>query len=349
MVQIYFRGGEDIDFAVIGPNHGLQGTGGRFRAGFARYAMELAINAVANADFWLAPNKFSVSSFWFTARINVSGGTNPGLNGNYLWYLTDSGGVIRIRIRLVSQNNAFSSVIWAVDKVNSVGTATQLGSNFTLSNIGTSVLCKLDIQCVYSTTGTFNIYMAASDGSASTLAFTYTGDVTTDSQTLVTGFALGQPGSGGGNYCDWSEVIVSDTDTRTMGLVTLAPVANGNTHTFDTGSPAAANVNETTLNLTTFDGSSVAGQIDQYTIGTLPTGTWQILDFAVSAQLIVGATGPLHMDLGVRSGSTPADYWSSDIAVATNWTTYVYDWPNDPSTSALWTALPVNIGLRSVV
>jgi hypothetical protein len=70
---------------------------------------------------------------------------------------------------------------------------------------------------------------------------------------------------------------VSDSDTRGMaGLVTLPPVANGNTHNFDVGTPAASNVNKIIINDSTFDGATTPGLIDQYTIGSLPAGSWQI-------------------------------------------------------------------------
>lgn len=348
MVTIYFRGGEDVDFTGVGTARGVDTTGGRFRAGYARNSLQITTLGI-NDTFWTAVNKFSVSSLWWTARVLPNGGTNPGGTGTHFWHFTDAAGVVRLRARLVSQNNAFNAVVWAIEKVNAAGTATQLGSNIQFTGMGTNVLSKMDIQINYSTTGSLTIYTAAADGSGSVTAFTYSGDVTTDGQTLLAGFDLGHPGTGSGCFTNWSEIMVADSDSRTLGLVTLVPTANGNTHNFDTGTPAAANINENAINDATLDGSSVAGQIDQYTIGTLPTGTFSILQIGITARMMKGLSGPAHMDLGVRSGSTPADYWSPDVALPTLWQSFVYDWTVDPSTSAPWLVLPVNIGLRSVV
>ena len=125
-----------------------------------------------------------------------------------------------------------------------------------------------------------------------------------------------------------------------------APTAHGNTHNFDTGSPAASNVNETSLNDATLDGSASAGQIDQYTIPSIAAGTFTITAVGVSARCQKGASGPTKMDLGVRSGGS--DYWSSDQALTTTWAGYQNWWVTDPNTAATWAALPSNIGLKSV-
>jgi hypothetical protein len=113
-------------------------------------------------------------------------------------------------------------------------------------------------------------------------------------------------------------------------LQTLAPVANGNTHNFDTGTPGRSKVNENTLNDTTLDGSTTAGQIDQYTI-PVPShpGTFAIVAVGVSARMQKGTSGPSKMDLGVRSGGT--DYWSTDISLGASWATSQNWWTTDPT------------------
>jgi hypothetical protein len=131
-----------------------------------------------------------------------------------------------------------------------------------------------------------------------------------------------------------------------MDSADARPVANGNTHNFDTGSPAASKVNETTLDDTTLDGSTTAGQIDQYTIPAITSGTFGIIAIGVSARMQKGTSGPSKMDLGTRVSGT--DYWSTDFSLAASWQTSQYWQTVDPSTSAAWTALPTNIGLKSV-
>jgi hypothetical protein len=138
---------------------------------------------------------------------------------------------------------------------------------------------------------------------------------------------------------------VSDSDTRSLGLQTFQPVANGNTHSFDTGSPAASNVNEVTLDDTTYDGSSTAGQIDQYTIPSLASG-YGVVAFGVSARAAKGASGPTKIDLGVRVGGS--DYWSSDQSLGVSLLNYQIWWSTNPNTTVPWVGVPDNIGLQSV-
>ena len=131
-----------------------------------------------------------------------------------------------------------------------------------------------------------------------------------------------------------------------MFLQTLAPVANGNTHNFDTGTPLASNVNEVVLSQATLDGSTTAGQIDQYTIPALVAGSYSIVDVSITAQLIKGASGPSKMDLGVRSGAV--DTWGADKSLFNYWESFQSNWALDPATTLAWAALPTNIGIKSV-
>jgi len=225
----------------------------------------------------------------------------------------------------------------AAFKVSNAGVATQLGSNFSLP-FSTSSVDKLDFYIDYQAAGTFTVYLNGIQ------VFTYSGDVTTDGTTTLTGLRLASLGHS--RNFNWSEVMLTDFDTRSWNLQTLAPVANGNTHNFDTGSPAASNVNEITLSDATLDGSTSAGQIDQYTLPAIASGTYSIVSIGVSARLQKGSSGPSKMDLGVRSGGS--DYWSSDQTLTTAWTDYQNWWMTDPNTSATWAALPTNIGLKSV-
>lgn len=332
---IYWRGTEDIDYNLGGGSN-LDGTAGRYRSGYARYAIGPAGSNASNSVNLIPWNGGAgASSFWFSSYVFVLNTASN--NWNVLWFY-DTNRIIRFFIQQIGTNT------FQIFKRNAAGTNTSLGTFG--GGLANSVLTKWDIQIVGGVSGAVNIYATVSG--VNTPIFAFTGDTTTDGAAQPIAYhGLGNGLNGGGQWL-WSEQIASDSDTRAMSLVVLIPTANGNTHNFDTGTPAAANINEQVLNQTTFDGSSVAGQIDQYTISGLPTGTFQILDIGITAQMMKGYTGPTKMDFNVRSGASPADYFSPDTALTTVWTTYVYDWPNDPSTSASWTSLPVNIGLRSV-
>lgn len=331
MTSIYWAGGEDSDLNQTGGGSVSTNTF-YYRTAFARCAL---LVPTVNSAGWTNTLAFAQSQFWFSARHggNYTAFTTGGNAGVYMLRFFDSSSIERIRI-----SSANSSNVMQAFKVNSVGTTTQLGSNFSMSPSNlTGVPDKLDVFLNYNASGTLTIYWNGVQ------VFTFTGDTTTDSVTSLSYVRPGWASSGGSS--GWSEMIVADTDTRSWNLQTLAPVANGNTHNFDTGTPAAANVNEVTLSDATLDGSTTAAQIDQYTIPALATGTFSIVAVGVSARMQKGASGPSKMDLNVRSTS---DFFSADQILTTAWTSYQNWWMTDPNTSAAWLALPSNIGLKSV-
>lgn len=341
MVQIYFAGGEDSDFYSTASSI-VSTTAGSYRSTYARCSLVVAatsnVATVSDAIYIQNPTAFSSNAFWLSFQSYYASSIAANTTSFSLIRLLDSSQIIRIAMQGTGTPHLYS-----IYKINAAGTKTQLGSNFT-ATIDLNSLHKVDLNVNYNTSGSLNVYV---DG---VNVFTYSGDVTTDSVTSLGYIRLSCSASVSiGGPRQFSEIIVSDTDTRTMTLQTLQPVANGNTHTFDTGIPAAANVNEVTLNDATLDGSSVASQVDQYTVPSLAAGSWSIVGIGVSARMRKGLTsGPTKMDLGVRAGSTPADYWSSDEVLTTNWNNYQNWWLTDPSTSAGWAVLPVNIGLKSV-
>jgi hypothetical protein len=345
---INFRGGEDSEFLASGAASVVT-TGGWFRAGYARAALYIQ----ASGNYWIgqldgSANLFALSVFWFGARHLTHWSTFGNTFGGLMLEFTDSSGITRIRIRNTAGGGATPTGPYQLEKLNSVGVATALGATFSpVWNF--EALYSIFVSVNYAVAGQIDVWGAASDGTSAVLLRSYAGDVTTDGVTQLAGLKLGcsiTPGIANQAGTAWSEIIVTDSDARSMSLATVAPVANGNTHNFDTGAPAAANVNETTLSVTTFDGSTTAGQLDQYTIGALPAGSWTILDFAVSAVMRKGFSGPANADLNVRSGG--ADYLTADIPLTTIFALgYQRSWATDPATGVTWAALPTNIGVRS--
>lgn len=333
----YFVGGEDIDYVKNGSAIAVDATAGTFDSAFARCS--LGIFAIASdLDYWRQAKAFSASAFWFGAAVWAQGNSaNTPLSA--LLNFWDASVITRLRIRPTS-SAVWPAQSYVVEKLDSAGAATQLGGSF---NLVTPVngLGRIDVHINYATSGLFEIWI-----NGSVLAFTYSGDVTTNGVTALAGHDLRT--SQTSQQIRWSQIVISDSDTRSMSLQTTPPVANGNTHSFDTGTPAAANVNEVTMSDLAFDGSSTAGQIDQYTITSTIAGTGlSVLAFAVSARLKAGFSGPTKMDLGVRSGG--ADYWSADVVPQLSFQNgYSSIWNTDPATSAAWAALPSNIGLKSV-
>lgn len=329
---VYFAGGEDCDLFQVGGG-AVSTNAAAFRSGYARCGLQshVPLNPPAYWQNW-AP--FSATTFWHGVRLYTDANNNS--SGMRFMGWCDSSNVERLQILCTG-----TAATYKVMKVTGAGVSTQLGSNFVLTLSQGIVIDKLDVFIDYQVSGTFAVYLNGIN------YFTYSGDVTTDSATAMAyvrhgGFYLNALS----HNVIWSEIVVSNLDTRSWSLQTLPPVANGNTHNFDTGTPAASNVNEITRSDATTDGSTTAGQIDQYTIPAAIAGTYTIMAIGVSGLAQKGTSGPTKMDEGVRSGTT--DYWSSDKSLTTTWAGYQNWWVTDPNTSATWAALPINIGLKSV-
>lgn len=334
-IATYFGGGEDDTLFQMG-GAGITTTSTRFRSTYARCALTtLGLSTLQGDNYWQNSVPFAQTYFWFGARTVTF--TSAFAIANPMIDFLDASGVVRLRLR--GAGGGFSS-LWRVDKMDSVGAITQLGSNFTMTVSGTTV-DRIAAEVYYNTSGIFRLYLNG------ILQFSYSGDVTTDAVTELASFRVRcETTTGLGNTRCWSEIVISDSDTRSMSLQTFPPVANGTTHNFDTGAPAAINVNEIVLNDATIDGSSAAGQIDEYTIGALATGTFSILSVGVTARAQAGgAGGPQNIDMAVRSGGT--DYFSGDMALDVAFGGFQYWWDVDPDTTDLWAALPTNIGVRS--
>lgn len=336
MATIYHAGGEDTEFFQVGGG-AVTNAGGRFR-GTARCALA-SFGTNPQTVWWQNDTSFSASTFWLGAWLYTSDANSS--NNATLMRFFDASGIVRLRFR-----TANGSSFYVVEKVDAAGTATQLGTinQWIFLNSG---LSKFDVHLVNAVAGLLEVYINTK------LAFSFSGDTTTNSVTLITDYQLGGSAAnvGLGGNC-WSEVVVTDVDTRSLTLQTFGPVANGNTHNFDIGTPAAANVNEVFLNTATLDGATTAGLIDQYTQGAVTGGTFAVLAVGVSAYMQRGFAGPTKADLGVRTGG--ADFWSADKTLTSPWNGYQNWWSVNPNTSLSWQTTEIgstagfNIGIKAV-
>lgn len=327
-------GSEDIEYVSMG-GAPVSTTSGEFRTPLgSRCALR-----GTSGGFWQSILPYSESDFWFSARVcTESGGNQNNIAAAKILTFNDTSLVERIRIV------GLGSFMWAVQKVTASGTATTIGNSFYWPLSSANGICdKIDVHIHDAVSGAIDIWINLSN------VFNFTGDTTTDSVTTLCYHRLGGNGL---NHACWSETWVDDADTRSQALASFSPVANGNANTFDTGTPSASNINETTLDVTTLNGSSTAAQIDQYTNGAVPSGTLDIKGLIVSAYAQKGASGPSKMDLGVRTGGS--NYWGSDKALTTAWSNYQEIFSTNPGTSAAWlksdigNASGFNIGVKSV-
>ncbi|MDT7952829.1 MAG: hypothetical protein RQ966_15100 [Acetobacteraceae bacterium] len=326
---ILFAGGEDLDFATTSVS--VDTTSTDFRAGYARCGLQLPPANGTSPGSIRAIGAFSSAAFWLSARMRC--GSNLGDNQRDLLSLQDAGGVTR----LVLQYNS-GSPFAVFQKVNAAGTRTQLGSGFYLPlSPSPSTPDKIDLQVTYGVSGSLAIYVNGA------LAGSYAGDVTTDGATLLAGFTLGPLANAA---VSWSEVIVATADTRALGLVTLAPAALGATAQW-TGT--AASVSELSLNDADGVSTGTAGKVEEFTTGSLPSGSFSVLGVVLAARAVTASGSPQHVDLGLKLGGT--DYWSPDQAVGTAYGRVAYDWETNPATSAAFTTADlasVGLALRSV-
>lgn len=339
MTTVYFAGTEDIDFNFYA-GMSTTASASRFRPSWVRTAVadtaSVAVSAAENAV------PFTATTFWGQARF--CNAFAPGaVSGSYIMEFRSSDHLPRLRFKLT--NSGTPPQTFAIVKTNAVGTETSLftGSVIWDTPAPGNEAQALTWQINYAVAGSVQVwYKGISLG-------IFTGDVTTDALTSLSYVAL--KGTGGGNNCFWSECMVVDFDCRTAGLQTFAPVANGNTHTFDTGTPAAANVNEQTLNLNTLDGSTTANQIDEYTTGAVIAGTFDVMAYGVSFLATKGNTGPSKMDAVVRTGGT--DFLSADFVLTTYYANYQNWWTTNPGggnwlTTQIGSTAGFNIGVKSI-
>lgn len=152
----------------------------------------------------------------------------------------------------------------------------------------------------------------------------------------------------------WSEIIVTDVDTRSLSLITVAPLAAGAANTFSTPG-AVGNINEVTINDTTLISSATANQIAEYTADTsLITsagGNPAVRAVSTYSRSQRGATGPQNMQHVVRVGGT--DFTSATKSLITSFGQVSHVFELNPATSAAWamsdiTTAGFNIGVKSI-
>jgi hypothetical protein len=340
MTTVYFAGSDDMDFNFYA-GMAVITSAARFRPSWVRSGVGDTAGGAVSACENAVP--FSATTFWAQARFCNSFAAGAA-NGSYIMELRSSDHLPRLRFKLTSAGGPTNT--FAVVKTDAAGTETSLFTgSVTWDTPATGNEAQaLTFQVNYAVAGSIQVwYKGISLGS-------FSGDVTTNSLTTLAYLAL--KGTGGGNNCFWSEAMVVDFDCRTSGLQVFPPVANGNTHNFDTGTPAAANVNEVTLNLATLDGSTTANQIDEYTTAAVITGTFDVMAYGVSFMASKGARGPSKADAVVRTGA--ADFLSADFALTTYYANYQNWWTNNPNTGVPWLTSQIgstagfNIGVKSI-
>jgi hypothetical protein len=263
--------------------------------------------------------------------------TNP-----FLIRFFDSSNVVRLRVRPTGNTSTLPLVI---EKLSAAGVITQLGGNSISAFTG--AIQKFDIHVNYGTSGSVDLYI---DGTL--VLSTGTVDTTTDGATSLSGFDLGFnvmgiSGISGGT--NWSELIVADTDTRSLNLITCQPNGAGTLSQW-TGTAAGTTVNEVTLSDVDGIDTGVANNVSLFTQpGTIPANIdYGILAVVVSARAVTTTDGtkPQHMDLSIRQNGTV--YNSSDKTITLAMAPYQNVWNTNPNTGVAWAITDFSTALTQI-
>jgi hypothetical protein len=338
MTTLYFAGTEDISFASL-VNFASTGTANYVRSAWSRTSLasnNFNSNAYPMSQYIATGNLGSLTSFWIhgqTGQNNNNGTTN---NVTMLAVL-DSGGVGRILI-----NGTGTAGQVKICSRNAAGTVTTLVTSAAgaVPSTSTSGPCAFDLFLNYAASGQATLYINGVN-----VADTGAGvNITTDSATAL---ANVQFSSMNNTTCGWSECIVQDTTTLGLGLLTLPPLAAGNTQSWLPST--LADINPTTINDANFIAATANNSVCQWTVATTaPAGTWSVEAVIQTARVSVGATGPQHFEWNVRT-TDGTDHVTGSVAPATSFGNFSNIWATNPHTSSAWLVGDlINAGIESL-
>ena len=323
---------EDIT-AVSNGTTSISTAAGSFDSSFARSSFGLVTSStsIPPTNRWETLAFSSASSdFWFSFQYFLPS-TSTTNNAQWVGFYDGA----NIRLGLEGTGNASE---FRVFKRDTTPTKTTLATS-TSALCGANTLCKLDCHIVYAVSGSVNCY------NNGTSVLTYSGDTTTNSATTLNKMYFANLVSA--STSRYSEVIVSDSDTRSMRMYTCAPNAAGATQNW-TGS--ASNVNPTSANDANFNYTGTSNDLSQWTPQSASctissSGTTSVLDVRSTVRLAKGTSGPSSARHSLHSNSADSDS-GSDLTLATSFGNFTYDWggTNPNNSSAPWSPSDINSG-----
>jgi hypothetical protein len=322
-MAILWCGGEDLDFQNGFTPVPVATFASHFRAGYARCTICGSTSAVTYRSTNFGP----ITSGWFGVQNYINWPWNTAACIGLGKSNTNSGIFIGLG------PNGRPAIV-----KKDAGAVTVLAEH-AITGTGGINLVKMDMQVInYGASATVNVYWNGA------LFLTYTGNIAAAGVTDLDQIQVNNTG----NYIsEFSEAIVADEDTRLLGVVALAPNANGTTQQW-TG--AMTDVNETTINDATYNYTNITLQDQQYNLIDLPASNLVIKDLMITARA-AGPTGSTASKilLGVKSGASIDA--GSQQTVNPAWVTYSRHFGNiDPATGLPWTVAAINalqLNLRS--
>lgn len=315
---ILWVGGEDIDFPVGSVTTYTAAT--YYRSGYARVALSGLNGGIATTkpfpggaitSGWLSFRTYSAN---YSVLDKIVGLGKSG-NSNSLWVGVDSVSARRVALY------KYDGTTWT-KLAEEAGNALATSSN------------KIDMQLIsYGATATVKIYVNA----GATPVIDYTGDVTVGGNTDLNVVSI-RGSAGASEDVKISEVVVADTDTRLVSLVTLAPNAAGTTNNWTSG--AYTNINPTTINDAVYNADDTSGHIFEANVTNLPSTNVSVLGVKIIARALKSASGPGSLALGVYTNSSQS--YPTEQALQTGWDNYENYFLTNPVTTSNWTAAEID-------
>lgn len=342
---ILFAGGEDIDFTCsLASTCQVDTTSVTFRAAWAREAYDAnAGSGDPQPRYFQTPAFSANSTIWIHARYchTSAGSCSVSTTSDAQAVIViDSAGNPTLMLRGTGTDGVLK-----ISSRTPGGVFTDLAT--CSAGFPGGALMQFDLYIDYGTSGEVALY------ANSVKLCDFTGDVTNgDGATTLDQIRFADPASliasGGG----WSEVIIATTDTRAMGLYTLAPNGSGNATQWTGTNPCTSILNAITIDDANYVYTAGSGQVEECTVtNSIPPGSYSVQALVMSGRLLVGASGPQHFDFVTRTGGT--DYPSADFAPTTSFSNFGnYVQAVNPATSNPWavsdfTTSGFNIGLES--
>lgn len=314
-MSIIWCGGEDIDFMYqVDPDYSTS-TSYR-RTAWSRVAIStLSSGGCVMGSYYFTPQ----TSCWFhayyrTFATGAVGGPFP------LLYLRDSATGAYIG---VGADQAVGANVVCLVRYDGSNTVLAYESGTTWNTF----VGMIDVQLInYGASGRVKIWM---NGVA---VIDYTGDLIGSSGAT----SVDQLRIFGSSYAShpcghWSELIVSTTDTRAMGLKTLAPDSAGDANEW-TG--AYTDVDEVEASDIDTIYTEVGSKSFQLNLTGMPAGTYSVKGVKVAGRVLDG-TGKLDIKLGVKTNSVV--HLGDQKGLGPVWITVEEFFQTNPETASDWT------------
>jgi hypothetical protein len=336
---VLFVGGEDVSFLC----HNLCAVStvpANYRGAWAREAYgpigtPFLGAAWPSGAYFTTPTFANQGDIWIHAQAKLGLPTNN--NFPFLW-VYGSDGTPAVMLQGTGTNGQVK--ISSIDEAGSITDLFTCPSNtFPSTNLD-----QLDVHVVYAIAGSVTIYQ----NSVQTCIFS--GDVTTNGRTLLNqaafaNIAIGTP--------FWSEIAITDFDTRAENVRTFVPNASGNAVLWNGANPCTNILNNTAWNDAVFVSTETSNILEQCAIdGSVVPGAYTLDAVAMATRALIGTTGPQLFQYVTRTGG--ADFFSGNFTPTYTMGNIVpYIQETNPQTAAPWNptdpAQPgFNIGLKSI-